>query len=89
MIARINDKKLQHRRFNIILNQILCELTRVAAAEFDDVLMTTIPQYENVECIYVMDESGTQVSSTVLNHRIPRRDKGVMFRPAPRSEIIR
>jgi EAL domain-containing protein (putative c-di-GMP-specific phosphodiesterase class I) len=85
MIARINDKKLQHRRFNIILNQILCELTRVAAAEFDDVLMTTIPQYENVECIYVMDESGTQVSSTVLNHRIPRRDKGVMFRPAPRG----
>jgi len=85
MISRINQRKLQHRRFNIIINQILCELTRVTATEFDDVLQTTLPQYENVECVYIMDETGTQVSSTVLNHRIPRRDKGVMFRPAPRG----
>lgn len=85
MISRINERKLQHRRFNIIINQILCELTKILASDFDDVLQTTIPQYDNVECIYIMDESGTQVSSTVLNHRIPRRDKGVMFRPAPRG----
>jgi EAL domain-containing protein (putative c-di-GMP-specific phosphodiesterase class I) len=85
MVARINQKKLQHRRFNIILNEILCELSRSSSEDFDDVLRTTIPQYNNVECVYVMDESGTQVSSTVCNHRIPRRSKGVMFRPAPRG----
>jgi EAL domain-containing protein (putative c-di-GMP-specific phosphodiesterase class I) len=85
MISRINARKLQHRRFNIILNQILCELSKVTAAEFDDVLQTTLCQYDNVECVYVMDESGTQISETVMNHRIPARNKGIMFRPAPRG----
>jgi hypothetical protein len=53
--------------------------------EFDDVLNTVIPQYDNVECVYVMDESGTQISSTICNHRVPMRKQGVMFRPAPKG----
>ncbi len=85
MIQRINERKLQHRRFNIIMNEILCELSKVDAEEFDDVLHTTLPQYDNVECVYVMDEAGIQISSTVCNHRIPSRRRGVMFRPAPRG----
>ena len=85
MIDRINQRKLQHRRFNIIMNEILCELSRAKAEEFDDVLHTIVPKYENVECVYVMDEAGTQVSSTVCNHRVPQRNKGVMFRPAPKG----
>jgi EAL domain-containing protein (putative c-di-GMP-specific phosphodiesterase class I) len=85
MIERINQRKLQHRQFNIILNQMLCELSKCNASEFDDVLGITVPQYDNVECVYVMDESGTQISSTICNHRLPRRNKGVMFRPAPKG----
>jgi EAL domain-containing protein (putative c-di-GMP-specific phosphodiesterase class I) len=85
MIERINQRKLQHRRFNIILNEILVELSRYSVEEFDDVLNTVIPQYDNVECVYVMDESGTQISSTICNHRVPMRKQGVMFRPAPKG----
>ena len=85
MIDRINQRKLQHRRFNIILNEILCELTRASACDFDDVLQTTIPQYESVECVYVMDEAGVQISSTICNHRVPLRNRGVMFLPAQRA----
>jgi len=85
MIERINQRKLQHRQFNIILNEILCELSKCTADVFDDVLHTTVPQYDNVECVYVMDESGTQISSTICNHRLPRRKNGVMFRPAPKG----
>ncbi|HVT87964.1 MAG TPA: EAL domain-containing protein [Tepidisphaeraceae bacterium] len=85
MIDRINDRKLQHRRFNIILNEILCELTKCPVEQFDQVLDATIKQYQNVECVYVLDESGTQVSSTVCNPAIPSRGNGVIFRPAPRG----
>jgi hypothetical protein len=83
MIERINQRKLQHRRFNIILNEILCELTRSNYEDFDLVLGYIITSYSNVECIYVLDESGAQVSNTVCNPRLPHRAKGVMFRPAP------
>jgi EAL domain-containing protein (putative c-di-GMP-specific phosphodiesterase class I) len=85
MIERINQKKLEHRRFNIIMNEMLCELSKCDYADFDDVLRTTVSQYDNVECVYVMDESGGQITSTVCNHRVPQRNKGVMFRPAPKG----
>jgi EAL domain-containing protein (putative c-di-GMP-specific phosphodiesterase class I) len=85
MIERINQKKLQHRRFNIILNEVLCELSKCDRESFDDVLRTTVSQYDNVECVYVMDESGAQVTSTICNHRVPQRNKGIMFRPAPKG----
>jgi EAL domain-containing protein (putative c-di-GMP-specific phosphodiesterase class I) len=85
MIDRINQKKLQHRKFNIILNEMLCELSKCDAVDFDDVLRTTISQYDNVECVYVMDEAGSQVTATICNHRVPQRNKGIMFRPAPKG----
>jgi EAL domain-containing protein (putative c-di-GMP-specific phosphodiesterase class I) len=85
MIERINQRKLQHRKFNIVLNEILVELSRASADDFDDVLMTIVPQYEKVECVYVMDEAGAQISATICNHRVPQRTKGVMFRPAPKG----
>jgi EAL domain-containing protein (putative c-di-GMP-specific phosphodiesterase class I) len=88
MIRRINQRKLQHRRFNIILNEILCRLSNCAADQFDAVLGEVLPTYENVECIYVLDESGTQVTSTVCNPRGPVRNNGVMFRPARSVRII-
>jgi hypothetical protein len=85
MIRRINQRKLQHRRFNIILNEILCRLSNCGAEQFDAVLAEVLPTYENVECVYVLDESGTQVTSTVCNPRVPVRNNGVMFRPAKRG----
>lgn len=85
MVERINQKKLQHRRFTILLNEILCELSKISADAFDDVMRIIISQYDNVECIYVMDEAGIQVSSTICNHRIARRGNGIVFRPAPKG----
>jgi hypothetical protein len=85
MVGKINQRKLQHRRFNVILNQILCELTNSQASEFDTSLRLTISQYPNVECIYVLDESGIQVTDTICSPQIPRRDDGVMFNPAPKG----
>jgi EAL domain-containing protein (putative c-di-GMP-specific phosphodiesterase class I) len=85
MIQRINDRKLQYRRFNIILNQILCELSKADPGEFDSLLTRILPPYDNVECVYVMDEAGLQVTGTVCNHTVRHRNSGVMFRPAPRG----
>lgn len=83
MIRRINDRKLQHRKYNILLNQVLCELARAHVRQFDQVLARDIQGYQGVECIYVLDESGKQISSTVWNPSAPKRSGGVMFRPAP------
>jgi len=83
MVGKINQRKLQHRRFNVILNQLLCELTNAQAGLFNQVLSETISQYPNVECIYILDEGGIQISETICNATIPRKESGVMFQPAP------
>lgn len=85
MVSKINQRKLQHRRFKVILNQLLCELTNADAEQFDALLSTTVTNYPNVECVYVLDEAGTQVTNTICNSLIPQRQGGVMLQPAPKG----
>ena len=88
MVGAINGRKLQHRRFNVILNRILCDLGNTEAALFDQILGRIIPEYPTVECIYVLDDAGTQVTETVWNGaqgQMPTQPGGALFRPAPRG----
>jgi EAL domain-containing protein (putative c-di-GMP-specific phosphodiesterase class I) len=91
MVGTINGKKLQHRRFNVILNRILCDLGNTEAAAFDEILARIIPEYPTVECIYVLDDAGLQVTETVWNgsqlsqSQLSRQPGGALFRPAPRG----
>jgi EAL domain-containing protein (putative c-di-GMP-specific phosphodiesterase class I) len=89
MVGAINGRKLQHRRFNVILNRILCDLGATEAAAFDDILARIIPEYPTVECIYVLDDAGAQVTETVWNPAHGELSKpqpgGALFRPAPRG----
>ena len=85
MVGKINDRRLLHRRFNVVVNQILCDLASVEAGEFDRVLLSTIERYPDVECAYVLDHHGIQVTDTVCNPQIERREHGALFRPAPRG----
>jgi EAL domain-containing protein (putative c-di-GMP-specific phosphodiesterase class I) len=85
MIEKINDRKLQHRRFNVVLNEVLCHLANAEVDSFGDILKNAIREHPTVECIYVLDESGIQITETVCNPDVPRRRGGVMFHPAPKG----
>jgi hypothetical protein len=85
MVGAINGRKLQHRRFNVILNRILCDLGNTEAAVFDQILARIIPEYPTVECIYVLNDAGTQVTETVWNGTMDQQPGGALFRPAPRG----
>ena len=73
MVAAINDRKRQHRRFNVILNRILCDLTNTQAAEFDEILAQLIADFPKVECLYVLDDAGIQVTETICNAAVAQR----------------
>lgn len=85
MVGAINGRKLQHRRFNVILNRILCDLTNTEAETFDSVLGRIIAEYPTVECVYVLNDAGQQVTDTIWNDSVERQPGGVLFRPAPRG----
>jgi len=82
MVGEINERKRQHRRFNVIQNGILCDLTNAKAAEFDEILLHLIDDFPKVECVYVLDDAGIQVTETICNAAVTQRPGAAMFRPA-------
>jgi EAL domain-containing protein (putative c-di-GMP-specific phosphodiesterase class I) len=82
MVQKINDRKLQHRRYAIVLNEILCELATTSVPFFDEVLHKVGQRYPLVEALYVLDEAGTQVTNTICPARGATSKGRLMFRPA-------
>jgi EAL domain-containing protein (putative c-di-GMP-specific phosphodiesterase class I) len=82
MVDKINERKRQHRRFNVIQNGILCDLTNAQASQFDEILHHLIDDFPKVECVYVLDDGGIQVTDTVCNATVAQRPGAAMFRPA-------
>ena len=85
MVGKINERRLQHRRLNVVLNQVLYDLTGADVTQFDGILTAGVNKYPSVECVYVLDHAGIQVTDTVCNPSVRRRDHGAIFRPAPRG----
>jgi EAL domain-containing protein (putative c-di-GMP-specific phosphodiesterase class I) len=85
MVEKINSKKLQHLEYNVLLSTVLCEISKVATADFDDVLTRIVQDFTAIECMYILDENGIQVSKTV-SHRKPQRQRNnALFHPAPQG----
>jgi EAL domain-containing protein (putative c-di-GMP-specific phosphodiesterase class I) len=85
MVGQINARKVEYRRFNLILNRILGELVGATAVEFDDVLARQVGEDPKIDCLYVLDDAGVQVTDTVCGAGLKARPGGAMFRPAPRG----
>jgi len=82
MVAKINHRKLQHRRYAVILNTLLCELGKADVKEFDQILTRLITDHPTVECLYILDESGHQVTQSICNFDASGTGHRLMFRPA-------
>jgi EAL domain-containing protein (putative c-di-GMP-specific phosphodiesterase class I) len=87
MVGGIHERREVHRRLNGLLGRILGDLTleRDENAQLDAVLARAIQDDPHIECLYVLDAAGLQVTDTVCNQSMARRSGGAMFRPAPRG----
>jgi EAL domain-containing protein (putative c-di-GMP-specific phosphodiesterase class I) len=85
MVGDIHERRETHRRLNGLLARVLGELIGVREAELDAVLARAIHEDAQIECLYVLDAAGVQVTDTICNESMPRRSGGSMFRPAPRG----
>src|SRR4029077_21063162 len=85
MVDEINERKLRHRRLSGILGRILGDLANARVGQFDAILGRIVGEDPKVECCYVLDDAGLQVTETVCNTAFARRSGGAMFRPAPKG----
>jgi EAL domain-containing protein (putative c-di-GMP-specific phosphodiesterase class I) len=85
MIDEISERKLHHRRLSGILSRMIADLASAPAEGFDDILGRVVGEDPKVECGYVLDDAGVQVTDTVCNAAFARRSSGALFRPAARG----
>jgi EAL domain-containing protein (putative c-di-GMP-specific phosphodiesterase class I) len=84
MVNTINHNKIERRMHAILLDSMLSELGVVDVTAFSSVIGRTIRSYPDIECAYVMDHRGTQVTDTIFNaHELP--PTSLMFRPAEKG----
>lgn len=83
MVERISERRQTHRRYTILINEILCRLGPACSRHFDTVLTQLAPSLEGVECLYVLNEDGLQVTQTIFVDGVPP-PRGI-FRPAARG----
>jgi hypothetical protein len=78
---RVILKAQRYWKLESIVRDIAARLAKTRVVKFTGKLEETIQRYREIECAYVLDEKGVQVSGTVFaNDAAPRNNK--LFSPA-------
>lgn len=84
MITQINENKVERRKHGILLDTLLCDLAKADCSTFAPILATAIRKHEDIECAYVLDHRGAQVTDTIFNTG-EEPPTSLMFRPADKG----
>jgi len=81
MAENIESKKKQHAKFEAIFEDILLFLTQCDKCCFEGRLDEAVQKYDDIECIYILDENGIQVGDTVCGFELQFADNN-LFHPS-------
>ncbi len=62
---RTGEEKKKNNQLNQIIRNCIKELSCVTASEFDNKLLELTWSHRNIECAYVLNEDGIQISNTI------------------------
>lgn len=85
MSDEINAKEATNREYGSIITNILNELSNSGKQDFDDKIEKMLDKFSVLECIYILDENGKQVSDTVTKCRNMLAQKALIFQPAKKG----
>lgn len=85
MVNKINQIRSLHQEYNRILNDIVEMISKISVNCFDMYLKRIVKEYPVLECIYILNESGLQVSDTYCNLLAPANQKQLIYRPAKKG----
>ncbi|TGE36171.1 GGDEF domain-containing protein [Desulfosporosinus fructosivorans] len=65
MKKQIREERQKNKQLNLIVNNSIKELVRESCQEFDNKLLEIIWANKIIECAYILDECGVQLSNTM------------------------
>ncbi|MCK9238899.1 EAL domain-containing protein [Desulfocurvus sp.] len=84
-VAAINAKRTLHETYDRALRGIAGALGARVPRQFDQTLTELLHAHEDIECMYVLNTAGRQVSATVCNPCVVSEARRFIYRPAPRG----
>jgi EAL domain-containing protein (putative c-di-GMP-specific phosphodiesterase class I) len=85
VLAELAARKERFRAYDLVLGGLLAALRRVEPKGFEAVLVESIAAHPDIECFYILDERGIQVSDTVCNPYVIAENKRFIYQPAQRG----
>jgi EAL domain-containing protein (putative c-di-GMP-specific phosphodiesterase class I) len=84
-LRKIGAKKHNMNLYYATIMEIQMELSQMAPIHFDSILNRISGEFTNVESLYILDESGTQISESVFNDQGRHKRNPIIFRPSPKG----
>lgn len=84
MEDKINFEKLNHKKYEKIIKRILKNLSGISEDSFNNILEKVSTEYDEFECIYVLNYDGIQVTDTFTQYKSMISQKALIFQPAVR-----
>lgn len=73
-------QKENNKSLNYIVNNVIKEISKVSSNEFDEKLFKSIRGNKTIECAYIIDKYGTQISNTIYSEdEIKIKENGLFF----------
>jgi len=85
VVERIRERKTRHQQYEAILQRLLKDLVKMSLADADARLAEMIQCNTAIECLYVLDENGVQLTETVCDCAKMPVTKRLIFSPAPKG----
>jgi EAL domain-containing protein (putative c-di-GMP-specific phosphodiesterase class I) len=85
MIRKINGVRSLHREYDRLITHIVNELARVRPDDFDMRLDAMRSLHPDIECLYILDRDGRQITRTICAPGIAGHSSLQIFRPAERG----
>ncbi len=82
LFEKLRLKNESLRKYEGMTRKIQAELVKSSEWNFDQKLLELIHHFPSVECMYILDENGMQVSDTIFADAGIRTKNRLIFRPA-------
>lgn len=84
-IETISRRKAVHAAYDRALELVLAPLNDCIPRRFDRVLAETLDSHGDIECMYVLNAHGRQVSATMCNPDVIPEQRRFIYQPAPKG----
>lgn len=82
--SKMDKERIYHRTIDTFLCNLMTKLENITPSEYDDLFIKCVNRHRdlNIECAYILDEHGIQVSDTLFCNDNRNHRQRLMFYPA-------